>query len=116
MLYMLLAAYHGTRRALAKDQRRPDPAEVGFWQLVVGEFPILARRVGALKIGTIILVFFGAVIAAEIVLNEATPGPFLTPRWRVAVGLAATVVFVLVWAIVHAIRSVGFQPPKRPSR
>jgi hypothetical protein len=101
MFFFIAAA----RRVLARDQGRPPDSDLGFWRLLVLEFPILTRRVGAVKVGVIIVAFFGAVIVAEILLNEATPGPFLTPRWRLAVAFCATVVFVGVWTVVHAIRS-----------
>lgn len=80
------------------------------------EIPILSRRVGALKVTSIIAVFFVVVLLAEVALNEATPGPFLTPRWRLVVAFLGTGMFVAVWTLVHAIRSVSKRDDKEPHR
>lgn len=71
------------------------------------EFPILVRRVGPLKVVAIIGAFFAFVLLAEIGLNEATPGPFLSPRWRLVTAGVATALFVGVWSLVHAVRAVA---------
>ena len=92
---------------LVKDQGRPEPCDLPFWKLLALEFPILVRRVGPLRVGGLIVAFFVFVLLAEILLNEATPGPFLSPRWRLVVAAATTFVFVGSWSLVHALRSVA---------
>lgn len=111
MLYYLSAAYVGVRRALAKDQGKSVPTSDSFGRLLAEEIPVLSRHIGGWRVTSLSLLFFLFVLAAEIALTETTPGPVLTPRWRVGVALVATVLFVAVWAIAHAIRSAGWRPP-----
>lgn len=113
VLYYITAAYIGARRALARDQGKSVPSSYSFGRLLAEEVPLLSRRIGRWRVASLSLLFFVFVLAAEIALTEATPGPVLTPRWRVVVALAATILFVAGWAVTHAIRSVGWKPPSR---
>lgn len=113
MLYLLSAAYLGTRRALARDQGKPEAAGETFGRLLVGEVSLLSSRVGRWRVTTISLLFFGFVLVAEVALTELTPGPVLSVRWRVVIAFVTTIVFLGAWAVVHAIRSAGWKPPRR---
>jgi hypothetical protein len=113
VLYYLTAAYVGARRALARDQGKPVPSPHSFGRLLAEEIPVLSRRIGGWRVVSLSLLFFLFVLAAEIALTEITPGPVLTPRWRVVVALVATILLVAGWAVAHAIRSAGWRPPSR---
>ncbi len=114
MLYFLSAAYLGTRRALARDQGKREADGEPIGRLLVGEVSLLSSRVGLWRVTTISLLFFAFVLISEVVLTGLTPGPVLTVRWRVAIALAATIMFLGAWAVIHAIRSAGWKPPRRP--
>lgn len=116
MLYLLTAAYIGTRRALARDQGKPEKNDETFGRLLVGEVSLLSSRVGRWRVTTISLLFFGFVLVAEIALTELTPGPVMSVRWRVFIALLATVAFLGAWTVTHAIRSAGWKDPRRAQR
>lgn len=107
MHFLFYGLYKRYREGLVRDQGRDEPCDLPFWQLLMLEFPILVRRVGPLKVVAIIGAFFAFVLLAEIGLNEATPGPFLSPRLRLVTAAVATALFVGVWSLVHAVRSVA---------
>lgn len=108
----IFASYQAAKRALMKDQGRAETSDISMWRLLVAELPILSRRVGAVRVTSIVVVFVGLVIAAEVALSEVTPGPWVSPRWRVVLAIAATALFVLVWTLVHAARSVDRRAPR----
>lgn len=113
MLYLLTAAYVGARRALARDQGKPESADEPFGRLLVGEVSLLSSRIGRWRVTTISLLFFAFVLIAEVALTELTPGPVLTVRWRVVIAFVATIGFLVAWTVIHAIRSAGWKPPRR---
>ena len=110
MPFILYAVYRSTRRALEADQGRSEASDVPLRRLVLDEFPLLTRRIGRVKVLTVAVIALVVLIGAEIALGEATPGPFLSPRWRLVVAVAGTALIVLAWTIIHAIRRVGWVP------
>lgn len=101
------AAYRAARRALAHDQRRPQPCNLPTWRLLLGEVGVLANRVGRWRVTCAALAAFISFLLVEIALSSRTPGPALAEPWRWLTAAGLTVVSVFVWATVHAIRNTS---------
>ena len=97
-------AYHGVRRAMIKDQRRPSPCNVPLWRLLQEEIALLARRVGRWKVSSVLAAAFICFLTVEVALSTSTPGPALAEVWRWLVASAMTALSLGLWAIGHAIR------------
>ncbi len=98
------AAYRATRRALARDQGRQVPSRLPLWRLLMGETAVLARRVGRFRFVGIIGVVFASMLLIQAVLPPSTPGPVLSSPWRWLVGALLSIVVVVIWDVVHALR------------
>lgn len=108
MLYFF-AAYRAVRRALERDQRLSPCRRVPLWRLLAEEIALLARRVGRWRVTAVGLVVGACVLAVEVALSEATPGPAIAVPWRWLVAAVASLVAVGTWAAVHALRSSRYQ-------
>lgn len=101
---MHFAIYRATRRALERDQRRPQPGQLPLWRLLLGEIVLLIKRVGRWRFTVAALAAFGAFLFVEVALSSKTPGPALAEPWRWLAAACLTLVTVLGWAIMHAMR------------
>lgn len=113
MLHFLLATYLGAKRALVRDQGKKPPSEEKFGSLLLGEIPILIKRIGRPRFFSILMIYLVVVVVGEIVLIDATPGPVLSPRWRIVVAIGLTLLIAAFWLVIHAVRSAGWDPPTR---
>ena len=106
-MLVFVAAFRKVRDAMARDQRRPASPNVGLLRLLAGEIALLGRRVGRWKVTSAAACVALAVLAVQVGLSDATPGPVLTAPARWVVALVAAAVAISVWAIFHAVRHDG---------
>ena len=103
MLFFVVA-YRSARRAMAEDQCRFAYADVPTWRLLLEEVALLARRVGRWKVTAAALTVGISVLAVEVALSEDTPGPALAAPARWVAAVAASLVSLAAWSVVHAVR------------
>jgi type VI protein secretion system component VasK len=99
------AAVIGVRMAMIKDQARTVPCNEPLWKLLLGEVGVLVRRVGRWRVWSVLFVALVISIAAQVALSSQTPGPVLQSAWRWVLAGVMTVVVLVLWAVVHAVRS-----------
>ena len=103
MLFMVVA-YRRLRRALEDDQRARPSSHPPLVVMLLEEVVVLARRVGRWRVWSVAAAVVVLTAVVQVGFADWTPGPVLGWAWRLAVSAVLSVLVVVTWGAIHALR------------